>query len=129
MNIWAKDDLVMTSPKQEQVVQHRDRSGVCAPLLVPADLMLAQARFQVLIHELNRPMLLANAHRLSQGQLWQIGRQNFGLFRAYVMPFCAQYHGNMRHHLHNTDMSTCYMSFLIFIEEDFCYVFYQYAPL
>ena len=41
----ARDDLVMTSPQQEQVGQHRDSHRVRTPLLVPTDLVLAQSHW------------------------------------------------------------------------------------
>src|SRR5918993_5375255 len=93
----ARGDLVMTSPKQKQIGQHRDTHRVRAALLVAADLMLAQsqARFEFPIDELNRPTLLVNAHHLSRGQLRQIGHQDFGVLRAHVTPFFTQYHGDV----------------------------------
>src|ERR671913_981822 len=93
----ARGDLVMTSPKQKQIGQHRDTHRVRAALLVAADLMLAQsqARFEFPIDEFNRPTLLVNAHHLSRGQLRQIGHQDFGVLRAHVTPFFTQYHGDV----------------------------------
>ena len=93
----ARDDLVMTSPKQEQIGQHRDTHRVRAALLVPTDLMLAQpqSRFEFPIDELNRPTLLVNAHHLSRGQLRQMGHQYLGIFGAHVTPFFTQYDGDV----------------------------------
>src|SRR5688572_4314557 len=93
----ARDDLVMTSPKQEQIGQYRDTHRVRAALLVPTDLMLAQpqSRFEFPIDELNRPTLLVNAHHLSRGQLRQIGHQYLGIFGAHVTPFFTQYDGDV----------------------------------
>ena len=93
----ARGDLVMTSPKQNQIGQHRDTHRVRAALLVAADLMLAhsQARFEFPIDELNRPTLLVNADDLSRRQLRQIGHQYLGMLGAHVTPFFTQYHGDV----------------------------------
>ena len=82
----TQDNLVMTSPKQKQVGQHRNAYGVLTSLLVSAHLVLAQpqSRFEFPVDELNRPTLLVHAHHLSRCQLQQIGHQNLGLFWAQV---------------------------------------------
>ena len=93
----ARGDLVMTSPQQEQIGQHRDPHGVRAPLRVPTDLMLAQSqpRFEFPIDDLDRSTLLVHAHHCSRGQLRQIGHPYVGLVRAQVTPFFTQHHGDI----------------------------------
>lgn len=93
----AQGDLLMTSPKQEQVGQYGDPQGVCAPLLAPTHLMLAQSqtRFEFPIDDLDRPALLVDAHHLPRGQLRQIGHQYFGILRAQVTSFFSQHHGDI----------------------------------
>ena len=77
----------MTRPQQEQIGQHRDPHGICAPLLVSSDLLVAQSqpRCACPIYEFDGPVFLVDAHHLSRGQLRQIGHQNFGLLRAQVV--------------------------------------------
>jgi hypothetical protein len=93
---FARDDLVMTHAKHEQVGQHRDAHGFFTAILVPTDLVLAQAqaRFQLPVHQLDCPTLLVDAHDLARRQLGQIGHQDFCLFGAQVAPSFAQYHSD-----------------------------------
>ena len=52
---FARDDLVMTHAQHEQVGQDRNAHGFLTAILVPTDLVLAQAqaRFQLPVQELN----------------------------------------------------------------------------
>ena len=52
---FARDDLVMTDAKHKQVGQHRDANGFFTAVLVPTDLVLAQAqtRFEFPVQQLN----------------------------------------------------------------------------
>ena len=89
----------MTHPQHKQVGQHRDAHGFLTAVRVPADLVLAQpqARFQLPVHELDRPTFLVDAHDLARCQCGQIGHQDFGMLRAQVTPFFAQYHSDVAH--------------------------------
>ena len=81
----------MTRPYDKQVGQHGDANGFLAAVLVPTDLVLAQAqaRFEFPVHQLYSPALLVDAHDLSRRQFGQIGHQEFGVVGAYVTPSFA----------------------------------------
>jgi len=53
----TRGDLMMTSPQQEQIGQHRDSHRVRTLLFVTTDLVLAQpqTRFEFPIDEFDRP--------------------------------------------------------------------------
>ena len=89
----------MTRPQQEQIGQHRDPHGICAPLPVSTDLMVAQSqpRFEVSIHECYGPAFLVDAHHLSRCPLRSIGHHDFCLFGAHVTPFFTQHQGDVAH--------------------------------
>src|SRR2546425_4616147 len=91
------DYLVMTHPQDKQVGQHGDAYGFLTAVFVPADLVLAQpqARFQVPVHQLDRPTFLVDAHDLARCQLGQIGHQDFGMLGAQVTPFFTQDHSDI----------------------------------
>src|SRR3989442_1668294 len=57
---FARDDLVMTHAQHEQVGQDRNAHGFLTAILVPTDLVLAQAqaRFQLPVQELDCPRFL-----------------------------------------------------------------------
>ena len=84
----------MTHPQHQQIGQHRDAHGFLTAVRVPTDLVLAQpqTRFQLPIHERDRPTFLVDAHDLARGQCGQIGHEDFGMLRACVTPFFTQDH-------------------------------------
>ena len=89
---FARDDLVMTHPQYKQVGQYRYPQGFFTAVLVPTDLVLAQAqaRFQFPVHHLDCPTFLVDTHDLARRQCGQIGHQDFRLFGAQVPPsFCS----------------------------------------
>src|SRR2546425_11562342 len=94
---FPRDNLVMTHAQHKQVSQHGDAHGFLTTLLVPADLVLAQpqARFQLPVHEFDRPTFLVDAYDLARRQFGQIGHQDFGMLRAQVTPFFTQDHSDV----------------------------------
>src|SRR5215813_2962366 len=94
---FTRNNRVMTHAQHKQVRQHCDAHGFLTALLVSADLVLAQpqARFQLPVHELDRPPFLVDAHDLARRQLGQIGYQDFGMLGAHVAPLFAQHHSNV----------------------------------
>ena len=90
---------MMTHPQHQQIGQHRDAHGFLTAVRVPTDLVLAQpqTRFQLPIHELDRPTFLVDAHDLARGQFGQIGHEDFGMLRAHVPPFFTQDHRDVAH--------------------------------
>ena len=89
----------MTRPQHKQIGPHRDPHGICAPLLVATDLMVAQSqpRFAFPIHELYGPAFLVDAHHLARCQLRQIGHHDWCIFGAHVTPFFTQHQGDVAH--------------------------------
>ena len=87
----------MTHPYHQQVGQHRDAHGLLTAVCVPTDLVLAQpqTRFQLPVHELDRPAFLVDTHDLARCQLGQIGHQEFRVVGADVTPFFTQYQGDI----------------------------------
>src|SRR5712691_3386182 len=65
---FTRDNLVMTHAKHKQVSQHGDANGFLTAVLVPADLVLAQpqARFQLPVHQFDRPTFLVDAYSNSR---------------------------------------------------------------
>ena len=57
---FARDNLVMTHPQHKQVCQYRYAHGFLTAVLVPTDLVLAQAqaRFQFPVHHLHLPDIM-----------------------------------------------------------------------
>ena len=94
---FAGDNLVMTHPQHKQIRQYRNANRFLTTILVPADLVLAQpqARFQLPVHQLDRPAFLVHTHHLSRRQFGQIGHQEFRVVGAGVTPFFAQDQGDI----------------------------------
>src|SRR5215510_13366120 len=77
---FARNNLVMTHPHHKQVGQHSDTNRLLTADFVPTDLVLAQprTRFQLLVHELDRPAFLVDAHDLARSfVLWGLTLRPF----------------------------------------------------
>src|SRR5215475_8147338 len=61
---FSRNNLMMTHPHHKQVGQHSDANGLLTAVFVPTDLVLAQpkTRFQLPVHEFDRPAFLVDAH-------------------------------------------------------------------
>ena len=96
---FATDDVVMTHAQHQQGDQHRHLSGFLAAILVPTDLMRAQAQSRLAfpMHHLHGPALLVDTHDWARRQRGQIGHQDFRLFGAQVSPSFTPYHSDITH--------------------------------
>jgi hypothetical protein len=94
---FSGDNLVMTYPQYQQVGQHRDTHGFLTAVGVPTDLVCAQpqARFQLPVHQFDRPAFLVEAHDLARGPCGQIGHQALGMLGARGTPFFPQDHSDV----------------------------------
>ena len=85
--------------QHQQGDQHRHPSGFLAAILVPTDLMgaEAQSRLAFPMQHLHGPALLVDTHDWARRQRGQIGHQDFRLFEAQVSPSFTPYHSDITH--------------------------------
>src|SRR5256885_2323656 len=70
---FSGDNLVMTHPQDKQVGQHSDAHGFLTAVFFPPALVVppTKARFQLPVHQRDRPAFLVDAHDLSWRQFGQ----------------------------------------------------------